>query len=294
VGEDADRGTAVHLGALQVAVRPLDHDLVRVREACRGGEDRAGVAHGDPVAEEAAGLAERGGEVDRAEDQHAGAGRGHVDEDGEPVGAGVPVPAERDECGASRPQLGCGPVRHRLACWACGQRPVGDPSVAENAQGGADQFVGPVDDLCHGGGSAPGNLGEGRAEVRPGRGVDALDEDVEFAAAGQAHGEGVVIGIAEPGAPGRALVVEHLTAQFVDLPLDAAAGDAADGVAVLVHRDRRTDGQGRASGDIDDGGQGEGACLAAPAAQCVRDVQHGSFSGFAVRRVGRGAATRGR
>jgi hypothetical protein len=29
---------------------------------------------------------------------------------------------------------------------------------------------------------------------------------------------------------------------------------------------------------VDDGGQGEGACFAAPEVQCVRDVQHGSFS----------------
>ena len=112
--------------------------------------------------------------------------------------------------------------------------------------------------------------------MRLGRGIDALDEDVEFTAAGQADGERVVVGVAEPGPPRSAQVTEHLPAQLVDRSLDAAAGDAADGVAVLVHRDRRADGQRGTAVHADDGGQGEGTCLAAPAVQCVRDVQHGS------------------
>ena len=102
---------------------------------------------------------------------------------------------------------------------------------------------GAVHDLGHGGGPAPDGVGEGGGEVRLGGGVDALDEDVEFAAAGQSDGEGVVVRVAEPGALRSAPVAEHLSAQFVDRALDAAAGDAADRVAVLVHRDRRTDRQ---------------------------------------------------
>ena len=133
---------------------------------------------------------------------------------------------------------------------------------------------GPATTWATAGGPAPDGVGEGGGEVRLEGGVDVLDEDVEFAAAGQSYGEGVVVRVPEPGALRGAPVAEHLSAQFVDRALDAAAGDAADRVAVLVHRERRTYRQGCAAGDVDDGGQGEGACLAAPAVQCVRDVQH--------------------
>ncbi len=139
-------------------------------------------------------------------------------------------------------------------------------------------MVGAIDDLSHRDRPALSDLGAYDGEVRLCCGVDALDEDVEFAAAGQSDGEGVVVGVAEPGAPGTGVLPEHLSAQFVDRALDAAAGDAADRVAVLVHRDRRAGRQGCAAVHVDYGGQGEAACLAAPEVQCVRDVQHGSFS----------------
>ncbi|MDH6628604.1 hypothetical protein M2271_006437 [Streptomyces sp. LBL] len=69
MGEDAYGGALVHFGVFQVAVGPVDHHLVGVGEACGRGEDGARVADGDPVSEEAAGLAEGGGEVDGSEDQ---------------------------------------------------------------------------------------------------------------------------------------------------------------------------------------------------------------------------------
>ncbi|MFF3659503.1 hypothetical protein [Streptomyces olivochromogenes] len=53
-----------------------------------------------------------------------------------------------------------GPVRDRLACRPAVQHAVGDPSGAEHAQGGAEESVGAVDDLCHGGGTPFGHLGD--------------------------------------------------------------------------------------------------------------------------------------
>ncbi|MDH6628605.1 hypothetical protein M2271_006438 [Streptomyces sp. LBL] len=197
-----------------------------------------------------------------------------MDEDGQPFGAFVPCPADVDAGGAAGPQQGPGLVGRHSVCRAAVHAPVGGMVTAEHAQCGAEEALRAVHDLCHGDQSPLCDLGEGRGQVRLGCGIDALDEDVEFAAAGQADREGVVVGVAEPGPLRSAPVVQHLSAQFVHRALDAAAGDAADRVAVLVHRDRRTDRQGCAAVHVDDGGQGEGASLAAPAVQCVRDVQH--------------------
>ncbi len=68
--------------------------------------------------------------------------------------------------------------------------------------------------------------------VRPYRG----DEDVDDAAAGQAHGEGVLVAVAEALQDGFA-VVQRLPAQLVHGPLHTAAGDRADRRAVGVHRE---------------------------------------------------------
>lgn len=52
MGEHAEHGARVDGRRREVAVRPVDDDLVGVGEAGRCGEDGAGVAHGDVVAEE--------------------------------------------------------------------------------------------------------------------------------------------------------------------------------------------------------------------------------------------------
>ena len=66
----ASRGPSVGPTPLEQAVRPVDDDLVGHREAALGGEDLAGVAHRDAVAEHLGHPGQRGGEVDGAEDQH--------------------------------------------------------------------------------------------------------------------------------------------------------------------------------------------------------------------------------
>ena len=75
----------------QVAVRPLDDDLVGVGEALRRGEGRAGVADRDPVAEERPDPGDGGGEVDGAEDDHARRRGERVHEDGDVVAAPLAV-----------------------------------------------------------------------------------------------------------------------------------------------------------------------------------------------------------
>ena len=69
-----------------------------------------------------------------------------------------------------------------------------------------------------------GQLGERRR-------VDRLDEDVDDAAAGQPDGERVVVADAV-ALQHRLAAGQHLLRQLVDRALDAAAGDAADRLAV--------------------------------------------------------------
>ncbi|WP_329599994.1 hypothetical protein OIE43_42865 [Streptomyces pseudovenezuelae] len=114
--------------------------------------------------------------------------------------------------------------------------------VAEDAESRAEEVVRTVHDLCHGGRPALGDLGKGCGQVELLCGVYSLDEDVEFATAGQADGKGVVVGVAEPGALRGAPVVEHLLARFVHCAFDAASGDAAIARADRGCRDASADG----------------------------------------------------
>ena len=77
----------------EVAVRPVDDDLVGLREAAVGREDGPGVAHGHVVAEEAADPGHRGREVDRAEDQHPRLRRERPHEHPHPLAAALAVRA---------------------------------------------------------------------------------------------------------------------------------------------------------------------------------------------------------
>ena len=73
VGQHADRVARTELVAdlREVAIGPVVDDFVGHREAQHRGEHGAGVAHRHAVAEHLGDLRERGGEVDRAEDDHA-------------------------------------------------------------------------------------------------------------------------------------------------------------------------------------------------------------------------------
>ncbi|MDQ0746131.1 hypothetical protein QF034_000362 [Streptomyces africanus] len=148
------------------------------------------------------------------------------------IGSGQPSPFPPTVTRVVRParSRARAPSGHQLVRRPAVQGAVGDAAAGDDAQGGADEAAGAGHHLGHGGGAALDDVGEGGGEVRLDRGIDALDEDVEVSAAGQSYGEGVV-GVPEAGALRGSPVAEHLSAQFVDRAFDAAAGDAADGVA---------------------------------------------------------------
>ncbi len=75
---------------LEEPVRPVDDDLVGEREARLGGKDLPGVAHGHAVAEHLGQPDQGGGEVDGAEDEHAGRRRKALDEHRHLVPTGLP------------------------------------------------------------------------------------------------------------------------------------------------------------------------------------------------------------
>ena len=100
-------------------------------------------------------------------------------------------------------------------------------------------------------------VGEHAVEQRPSDGeVGGLHEHVEHAAAGEADGEGVVVAVAVALPLGLA-AGEHVGRGLVDRALDAAAGDAADRLAVGAHGHRRAGRARRAAAGADDGGQAE-------------------------------------
>jgi hypothetical protein len=107
-------------------------------------------------------------------------------------------------------------------------------AVPEEGQGAADDALRPVHDLCHGDGLAGQYLFQGGDEVGLVGGADPLDQDLQFAATGQAHGEGIVVGVAERGPDGGSARFQHLLAQVVDGAFDASSGDAADRFAIGV------------------------------------------------------------
>src|SRR5579884_1231348 len=95
VGEHAHRvaGPQRRPHRLQVTIRPVHHHLVGHREALRRGEDRAGVADRDPVAEDLGHPGQGGGEVHRPEDDHLGRGSEHLHEHSHLAATGLAVAA---------------------------------------------------------------------------------------------------------------------------------------------------------------------------------------------------------
>ena len=97
MGQHAQHGAAVDAPgvglAAQVPVWPVDDHLVGVGEPAGGGEHRPRVADGDPVPEEGADAGDRGGEVDRPANDHAGWGSVGGHEQGQLVAAALPVVA---------------------------------------------------------------------------------------------------------------------------------------------------------------------------------------------------------
>ena len=216
-------------------MRPLDDHLVGVGEPLAGGEDRAGVAHGHPVAEELADAGHRAGEVDRPEDQHPRRRGEGLDEHRQVVEAPLTVGADVQHRGGAVLEHAAGVVGHRLVEPGRAQR-AGDPVGPDHHAG--PERARPVDERGDGHRLARSRIASSTSPSSgKRRGVDRLDEDVDDAAAGQPDRERVVV------ADAVALQHRHpgghdLLGQLVDRALDAAAADAADRLAVVGHRHR--------------------------------------------------------
>ncbi|MEW2115286.1 hypothetical protein AB0945_08860 [Streptomyces sp. NPDC005474] len=75
-----------------------------------------------------------------------------MNEDGQPFGALVCLPADADADaeGAARPRQGPDPVGHCPVRRTAVHAPVGDIAAAEHAQRGAEEALRAVHDLCRG------------------------------------------------------------------------------------------------------------------------------------------------
>ena len=180
-------------------MRPVDDHLVGVREPGRGGEHRPGVADRDLVAEERADPGDRGGEVDRAEDEHPRLGRERPRRTPASPRRGARRRGRRSgsRCGRRRAARGRRRVTAssgRAASRACRlgvvrrrSGPHDEPAARAGPGRGARS-------RWH---TATGRPASMSAATSPSSGnvsaVDLLDEDVEDAAAGQPDGERVVV-----------------------------------------------------------------------------------------------------
>ena len=287
VGEHADHRARVHRGPGQVAVRPLDHHLVGLREAGRGGEDAPGVADGHLVAQELPGPGHGRGEVDRAEHQHPRRRRERVHEHGQLVTEPLAVRAVAPDAGQALGQHPPGVVVHRRV------QPV---TVAE---GPAGLVVGPDDpartdaarSLDHAGhrdGLARGDRRRHVPEFRVQLAADRLHQQVQDAAAGQADRERVVVADAvgrQHRLPGLADLLGHL----VHGPFHATARHAAGDLALGGHGHRGPGLAGRAAERAHHRGQAEHLARVPPLRDRVQDVSQPASPRY-VGHVGPGAA----
>ncbi len=260
-------------------MRPLDDDLVGLGEARPGREDGPRVAHRHVVAEELADADQGGGEVDRAEHDHAGRGHRGLDQDRERCSAARALLPDLQDAGAAGVQEGARLGRDRAVQFRVAAETALPGAVGADQEGSARQFGRARHDPRHRRRLPSRGGGERCPDHRADRiaGPHRGDQDVDDAAAGQAHGEGVVVAVAEALQDGLA-VPQRLLAQLVDRAFHAAAGDRADGGAVGVHRERGAGLPGRAAADGHHGGHGEVTALPDPPVQLLGDVQHLSRS----------------
>ena len=187
----ASRGPSAAPTWLEEAVGPVDDDLVGQREAGLGGEHLPGVAHGDVVAEHLGDPDQRGGEVDRAEDEHPRRRGERLDEDRHRVLVGLAagaVVAHRRGAGGQRAHgvAGDDPVEVGVAERARRRLALDERAAWRRCPGRRRRW--PSDRRPVRRGRPPGSV------VHP---VERLDEEVDRAAAGEADGERLVVAVAE-------------------------------------------------------------------------------------------------
>src|SRR5215469_197776 len=275
VRQDADDRALICADAGQVPVRPVDHDLVGVGEPGCGGEDRPSVAHRNPVPEELADPGHGRREVDRTEDDHPRRGRERLHEDRELVHAALALGAVMPHAGQSLREHSPGVVVDGLVKPVAGGEAAGRVPLAV---GWPDHAPCPYRSwaLDHGRDADRLVRPYGHAdlaEFRKALLADRLDEDVDDAAAGQAHAERGVV--AYPVAlqdwlAGR----DHLARQLVYSTLHAATRHAADDLAARGDRERRAGLTRSAAERPDHGRQAELLAGIPPLDDLVQNVPH--------------------
>src|SRR5207245_564157 len=109
------------------------------------------------------------------------------------------------------------------------------------------------------------------------RGVRLVHPHVDLAAARQAHAQREVVGDPVGQEPGLA-ASQDLPGGFVDLVLDAAAGDRARELAAFGDRELRADGPRRRSSRRYDACEGDTLTACAPTLEIGQELPHGSHA----------------
>ena len=209
------------------AMRPINDDVVRIREPLAGREDRTRIDHRDAVAQELADTHERRGEVDGAKDEHLRGRCVRRDKDIEALTQSLALGSITQEAGGSGRQHADGVFANRVV------EPIGTQAslgaVGANHEVTTDE-VRPPHDGCHGDRLARLDAGLNAVELGPRGVVHPFDEHFQYAAAGESDGESVVV--ADPvGLEPRLPVGQHFLTEFVESTFHAATADGADSLA---------------------------------------------------------------
>ncbi len=217
-----------------------------------GGQIAVGPGHDDLRAGKALGRREHGARVHDADP--------HADGHGEPAESDGELDRPDDDQSSRRPHVhrhGVGVIRR-----------VGvEPSASEVRAARHER---------EGGGDRPSfSLGQ-QHEVGRGGAADrnGAHEHVDHPSAGEPHGEGVGIAVAEP-LDARDPGIDDLEGALVDGTLDATARDAPEDLAVGRDDHARPDLAGCAAGHADDGREGERSAGSRPFGGDGQDVTHG-------------------
>jgi hypothetical protein len=251
-------------------VRPLRDHLDAVGEAPGRGEDRAGVADGDAVAEEVPDAGHRRRVVDRAEDQHPRRRRERLQEHAHGVLAALPLGPVVPQAGGAESEFAAGVGGHGRVQAARAER-AGGPVRPDHERRPASRRA--VGDGRQGDRLARRDRVHEHAEAGIPLGRDRAHQQRDLAAAGQTDGEGVLVAVAEGLQPGLA-TRGRLLRQLEHRALDAAPGHTAHDLVARAHRHRRTRSAWRAAADLDDGRETERGPGRVPAAEHRENVTH--------------------
>ena len=265
VRQDTDRAARVEHGAGEVAMGPVDDDLIRIGEAIAGREGGAGIADGHVIAQESSDGRDGGGVVDRAEHQQPRTVDERLEEHGhsvvEPFAAGTEPPEADPADAEGRAAL---EGQHMAEV---GRREIPMHRISGDHERRAHEVR--VELRLDDGEQRDGSVrGERRGERLHGQRpwLDPTDEHLDLATAGQADGEGLVIGVAEAHTAGPT-IREDLLAEPHDGRLDAAARHVPSDPSIRMHGEHGPRWAWRGPRRVDDGRERERVPLLLPSQQ---------------------------